>query len=52
MKNGKPNGKVVVETGASKGIGAEIAEQFATEGAPRSSIVVDRYQRVSRQNSP
>ncbi|MGH8101873.1 MAG: SDR family NAD(P)-dependent oxidoreductase, partial [Chthoniobacterales bacterium] len=33
MKNGKLKGKVAVVTGASKGIGAGIAKQFAAEGA-------------------
>jgi 3-oxoacyl-[acyl-carrier protein] reductase len=33
MKNGKLAGKIAVVTGASKGIGAEIAKQFAAEGA-------------------
>jgi 3-oxoacyl-[acyl-carrier protein] reductase len=37
MKNGKLNGKVAVVTGASKGIGAGIAKEFAAEGA---SVVV------------
>src|SRR6201984_862 len=38
MKNGKLKGKVAVVTGASKGIGAGIAKEFAAEGA---SIVVN-----------
>lgn len=38
MKNGKLNGKTAVITGASKGIGAGIAKEFAREGA---SIVVN-----------
>ena len=38
MKNGKLNGKVAVVTGASKGIGAGIAKEFAEEGA---SVVVN-----------
>src|SRR5438445_11295460 len=38
MKNGKLNGKVAVITGASKGIGAGIAKEFAAEGA---SVVVN-----------
>src|ERR1700747_1093707 len=33
MKNGKLTGKIAVVTGASKGIGAGIAKQFAAEGA-------------------
>src|SRR5260370_8495707 len=33
MKNGKLNGKIAVVTGASKGIGADIAKQFAAAGA-------------------
>ena len=33
MKNDKLNGKIAVITGASKGIGAGIAKQFAAEGA-------------------
>src|SRR5438477_838702 len=38
MQNGKLNGKVAVVTGASKGIGAGIAKEFASEGA---SVVVN-----------
>jgi 3-oxoacyl-[acyl-carrier protein] reductase len=38
MKNGKLGGKVAVVTGASKGIGAKIAKEFASEGA---SVVVN-----------
>ena len=38
IKNGKLNGKIAVVTGASKGIGAEIAKEFAREGA---SVVVN-----------
>src|SRR5438477_4709698 len=38
MKNGKLAGKIAVVTGASKGIGASIAKQFAAEGA---SVVVN-----------
>ncbi len=38
MKNGKLNGKVAVVTGASKGIGAGIAKEFAAGGA---SVVVN-----------
>src|SRR5947207_3694005 len=38
MKNGKLNGQIAVVTGASKGIGAGIAKEFAAEGA---SVVVN-----------
>jgi 3-oxoacyl-[acyl-carrier protein] reductase len=38
MKNGKLNGKIAVVTGASKGIGADIAKHLAAEGA---SVVVN-----------
>jgi 3-oxoacyl-[acyl-carrier protein] reductase len=38
MKNGKLNGKIAVVTGASKGIGAGIAKEFAAAGA---SVVVN-----------
>src|SRR4029453_9546233 len=40
MKNGKLNGKVAVVTGASKGIGADIAKHLAAEGA---AVVVNYY---------
>ena len=36
MNNGKLNGKVAVVTGASKGIGAGIAKEFAEAGRGRS----------------
>jgi 3-oxoacyl-[acyl-carrier protein] reductase len=39
MENGKLNGKVGVVTGASKGIGAAVAKEFAAEGA----LVVVNY---------
>src|SRR5215472_3851766 len=38
MINGKLNGKIAVVTGASKGIGAGVAKEFAAEGA---SVVVN-----------
>jgi 3-oxoacyl-[acyl-carrier protein] reductase len=38
MNNGKLNGKVAVVTGASKGIGAGIGKEFASQGA---SVVVN-----------
>ena len=33
MKNGKLDGKVAIATGASKGIGADVAKHLAAEGA-------------------
>ena len=39
MNNGKLNGKIAVVTGASKGIGAGIAKEFAAQGA----VVVVNY---------
>ena len=38
MKNGKLSGKIAVVTAASKGIGAGIAKEFASNGA---SVVVN-----------
>jgi 3-oxoacyl-[acyl-carrier protein] reductase len=38
MNNGKLNGKVAIETGASKGIGTGIAKEFAANGA---SVIVN-----------
>jgi NAD(P)-dependent dehydrogenase (short-subunit alcohol dehydrogenase family) len=38
MKNGKLYGKIAVVTAASKGIGAKIAKEFASESA---SVVVN-----------
>ena len=38
MKNGKLDGKVAVVTGALKGIGTEIARQFAAEGASPKNL--------------